>query len=156
MKPWLALTGFIAVCLLTGVLGGQVTAQAITDWYPLISKPSWNPPAWVFAPVWTVLYILMAVAAWLVWRRNARMPRVKLALALFFVQLFLNGLWPFVFFGAHEIGLAVINIAALWVVLVATIWAFFRISRWAGTLMLPYLAWASFAAALNAEIWRLN
>jgi translocator protein len=156
MKPWLALMGFLAICLLAGVLGGQVTAQSVTDWYPLIVKPSWNPPSWVFAPMWTALYVLMAVAAWLVWRRNARHPRVRLAIILFFVQLFLNALWSFVFFGAHEIGLAALNIAALWLVLAATIWAFFLVSTWAGALMLPYLAWVSFAGALNFAIWRLN
>jgi translocator protein len=156
MKPWLALVGFLAICLLSGVLGGMVTAQSIDDWYPLIAKPSWQPPSWVFAPVWTTLYLLMAVAAWLVWRHGARFSGVRFALVLFFVQLALNALWPFVFFGAHEIGLAVVNIMALWIVLALTIWAFFGVSAWAGILMLPYIAWVTFAGFLNYTIWQMN
>lgn len=156
MKPWLALVGFLALCLLAGTMGGMVTAQSIDDWYPLITKPSWNPPSWVFAPVWTTLYILMAVAAWLVWRQGALFSGVKLALILFFVQLALNALWPFVFFGAHEIGLAFLNIALLWAVLALTVWAFFSVSTWAGILLMPYLAWVSFAGFLNYTIWQLN
>jgi translocator protein len=156
MKPWLAFVGFLAVCLLAGILGGAVTAQSISEWYPLINKPSWNPPSWIFGPVWTTLYVLMAMAAWLVWRQGMRFSGVKLALILFFVQLALNALWPFVFFGAHEIGLAFLNIMLLWAVLALTISAFFSISMWAGLLMLPYIAWVSFAAFLNYTIWQLN
>jgi translocator protein len=156
MKPWLALAGFLALCLLTGTLGGIVTAESLDNWYALISKPPWNPPSWIFAPVWTTLYVLMAVAAWLVWRRGTHGAAVKSALVLFFLQLALNGLWPFVFFGAHEIGLAVANIAALWIVLALTIWGFFGVSIWAGILMLPYIAWVTFASVLNYVIWQLN
>jgi translocator protein len=156
INPWLALTGFLLICFLAGGLGGWATAQSVTEWYPTINKPAWNPPSWVFAPVWTTLYVMMAIAAWLVWKRDARFTGVRLALILFFVQLFLNALWPFVFFSAHQIGLALFNIAALWLVLALTVWAFFGVSKWAGALMLPYLAWVSFAGFLNYMIWQLN
>jgi translocator protein len=156
MKPWFALAGFLAICLLAGALGGAVTAQSITGWYALINKPAWNPPSWVFAPVWTTLYIMMAVSAWLVWRKGWRHSGVKLALLLFFAQLALNALWPLVFFGAQEIGLAVVTIAALWTVLALTIWASAGVSMWAGILLLPYIAWVSFAGFLNYTIWQLN
>lgn len=148
------LAGFLVVCLVTGLLGGWVTAQSVGSWYPTLVKPSWNPPAWVFGPVWTALYVLMAVAAWRVWRRQG--PGRRRALFLFFGQLFLNGLWSFLFFGAQSPGLALVDIAALWLALATTALAFFSRDRLAGILMIPYLAWVSFAAVLNLAIWRLN
>ena len=155
-RSWVVLAGLVALCLAVGGLGGWVTAQSVADWYPTLAKPAWNPPAWVFGPVWTALYVMMAVAAWLVWRRGPDAPAVRAALVLFFVQLALNGLWSPLFFGLRAPGLAALDIAALWAMIALTTTAFFRQSRAAGLLMLPYLAWASFAAVLNFTIWRMN
>ncbi|MCB1377601.1 MAG: tryptophan-rich sensory protein [Alphaproteobacteria bacterium] len=152
-NQWLVLAGFILLCLAVGGLGGWVTAQSVVDWYPTLIKPSWNPPNWIFGPVWTTLYVLMAIAAWLVWRGGGRTGG---AMVLFFSQLALNFAWSFLFFGARSPWLGLVDIAMLWVALLLTAIAFFQRSRLAGTLMLPYLAWVSFAAVLNFAIWRLN
>jgi translocator protein len=123
------------------------------DWYAGLDKPAWNPPGWLFGPVWTVLYAAMGVSAWLVWRcgRDSRS-----ALAPFFVQLALNAAWTPVFFGMHEMGWAFAVILALWLAIAVTIAVFARHSRPAALLLLPYLAWVTFAAALNFSLWRLN
>jgi tryptophan-rich sensory protein len=155
-RQWIGLAGFIALCLLTGALGGWVTSQSVIEWYPTLNKPAWNPPAWIFAPVWTTLYVMMAVAAWLVWKEASRGSGVRLALVLFFVQLALNCLWSLLFFGARSPGWALVDIFALLAALAATTWVFFNQSRLAGALMLPYLAWVSFATVLNFTIWQLN
>ena len=152
-NQWLVLAGFILVCLVTGGLGGWVTAQSVTDWYPTLVKPSWNPPNWIFGPVWTALYLMMAVAAWLVWRSDGN---IRGAMILFFSQLALNFAWSFLFFGARSPWLGLMDIAMLWLALVITVIVFFQKSAAAGLLMLPYLAWVSFAAILNLAIWRLN
>lgn len=124
-------------------------------WYAGLNKPSWNPPAWLFGPAWTVLYVMMAVAAWLVWCRGGwRAQRV--ALSVFLVQWFLNALWTPLFFGMHRPGLAFAEIVVFWFALAATVVLFWRVSRPAGILLLPYLAWVSFASVLNFTIWRLN
>ncbi len=156
INPWIALTGFILLCLAVGALADWVTSRSVTEWYPTLVKPSWTPPNAVFGPVWAVLYVLMAIAAWMVWRKDMRFAGVRAALILFFVQLGLNFLWSLLFFGLRSPGLALIDIAALVVALALTVWAFFQHSRWAGAIMLPYLAWACFAAALNLAIWQLN
>lgn len=153
LNPWLALAGFVILCLAAGALGGFATAQSVIEWYPTLTKPTWNPPAWVFAPVWTTLYVLMALAAWMAWRRG---PVAKSALQLFIVQLALNVAWSFIFFGAHNPGLAFAEIIVLWLAIIATARAFWRLSPPAGLLMLPYIAWVSFAAVLNFTVWRLN
>ena len=116
-RQWIILAGFIAICLLTGALGGWVTSQSVAEWYPTLNKPAWNPPAWIFAPVWTTLYVMMAVAAWLVWKKAPRASGLRLALGLFFVQLALNCLWSFLFFGARNPGWALVDIVALLAVL---------------------------------------
>ncbi len=152
-NQWLVLAGFILVCLVTGGLGGWVTAQSVTDWYPTLVKPSWNPPNWIFGPVWTALYLMMAVAAWLVWRSDGN---IRGAMILFFSQLALNFAWSFLFFGARSPWLGLMDIAMLWLALVITVIVFFQKSAAAGLLMLPYLVWVSFAAILNLAIWRLN
>lgn len=126
-----------------------------SDWYQQLAKPSWTPPNTVFAPVWTLLYILMAVAAWLVWKR-AGFAGAAWPLGLYLVQLALNGGWSWLFFGRHEIGFALLDLAALWTVLLATTILFWRVQLVAGALLLPYLAWVSFAGALNLSLWRLN
>jgi tryptophan-rich sensory protein len=145
----------IAVCLLTGVLGSLATSTSVNSWYVELSKPSWTPPSWVFGPAWTILYIMMAIAAWLVWRKGYTAD-VRFALTLFGVQLLVNGLWSYLFFGLRWPGGALVDIAVLWVAIAATAIAFSRVSQPAAWLLLPYLAWVSFAMALNLEIWRRN
>lgn len=152
MRQWLVLAGFLGLCLIVGGLGGYVTAPSVIEWYPTLVKPSWQPPNWLFGPVWTVLYVMMAVAAWLVWKAgNARS-----ALTLWGAQLLLNFAWSFLFFGARSPGLGLIDIIALWLAIAATIFAFAFKSRLAAFLMVPYLCWVSFALALNAAIFMMN
>jgi tryptophan-rich sensory protein len=139
-----------------GGLAGAATDSGVRDWYPTLTKPSFNPPSWVFGPVWTVLYILMGIAAFLVWNKGLDQEGVRLALALFAAQLFLNGLWSFLFFGMESPFVAFLEILVLWVLIVATVIAFWRMNPWAGLLLVPYLGWVSFAAVLNGSIWVLN
>jgi translocator protein len=152
LRNGLALAGFVLGCLAVGSLAGFATSQAVVDWYPTLNKPSWNPPAWVFAPAWTVLYISMGVAAWLVWKQG----NARTALILFCAQLALNLAWSFLFFGARSPGLGLIDVIAMWLAIAATIFAFSFKSRLAAFLMVPYLCWVSFATALNAAIFMLN
>ncbi len=152
----LMLIAFIAICELVGLLGSVVSMPVMSSWYAGFVKPWFNPPGWIFGPVWTTLYAIMGLAAFLVWREIAEGRSGRMPLVLFFIQLGLNGLWTPLFFGAHRIGMALADIVLLWLVLVATTIAFFRVSRWAGALMLPYLAWVSYATALNYSLWRLN
>ena len=152
-NKWLVLAGLIVLCLAVGSLGGLATADSVATWYRGIAKPSWTPPDWLFGPVWTILYVAMAVAAWLVWRSG---DRVRPAMVLFFTQLALNLGWTFAFFGARSPFLGLVEIAVFWVVLAATVLAFFGRSLAAGLIMLPYLAWVSFAGILNLAIWWLN
>jgi translocator protein len=150
--PRLALVVLIVLCFAVAGLGGLATTPAIPTWYAGLAKPSWTPPGWVFGPVWSVLYLSMAVAAWLMWRKgNALVP-----LALFAVQLALNAAWSWLFFGLHNPGAALVDIVLLWAAIAATTIAFWRRSLVAGLLFVPYLAWVSFAAVLNWAIWRLN
>jgi translocator protein len=152
---WLALGGFIAATLATGAVGGLATASSVGSWYSTIVKPSWNPPSWVFGPVWTTLYVLMAVAAWRVWGHREH-PGRRVALAWFWGQLVLNGLWSFLFFGLRRPDLALVEIVILLACLVETLRRFAPIDRWAALLWLPYLAWVSFATVLNGTLWWLN
>ena len=150
--PWLTLAVLIVLCFVVAGIGGLVTTPSIPNWYSGLVKPSWTPPSWVFGPVWSVLYLCMAVAAWLVWRKgNALVP-----LTFFAVQLAFNAAWSWLFFGLHSPGAALIDIVLLWIAIAATTIAFWRRSVVAGLLFLPYLAWVSFAATLNFAIWRLN
>jgi tryptophan-rich sensory protein len=142
-------------CLLVGVSGSLVTATSVREWYPHLQKPSWTPPSAAFGPVWTVLYLLMGVSAWLIWRDSVGSARRK-ALLIFMIQLVLNGTWSFLFFGLRSPGWAALEIVLLWSSIVATMLAFARISRLAAGLLLPYLLWVSYAAALNVAIWNLN
>ncbi len=151
-NKWLALAGFFVACFAVAAIGGLTTAQSLADWYPTLRQPSWQPPSWLFGPVWTVLYAMMAVAAWLVWQKGDS----KTAMFLFFGQLALNLAWPILFFGAHSPGLALMNIGMLWLAIAATIFAFAMKSRTAAFMMVPYIMWVSFASALNAAIWMLN
>ena len=117
ISSWAMLAGFIALCLAVGAAGGWITARSVTEWYPTLTKPAWTPPNSLFGPVWTALYIMMAFAAWLVWRKDARFAGVRVALILFFVQLALNLLWSYLFFRRHWIGAALVDIAALLIAL---------------------------------------
>jgi benzodiazapine receptor len=125
------------------------------EWYASLAKPAWTPPNYVFAPVWTILYLLMGVAAWLVWRERL-FADVTIPLTLFFVQLVLNTLWSYLFFGRHQIGLAALEIVVLWIVILLTIISFWWVRRAAAALLVPYLLWVGFAAVLNFQLWRLN
>lgn len=145
----------IAICFAVAGLGGLVTTPQIPGWYAELAKPTWNPPAWIFGPVWSLLYLMMAVAVWLVWRQ-AGMAGAELPLGLFVVQLALNSLWSGLFFGLHSPGAAAAEILLLDGAILATLITFWRRSKLAGWLMVPYLAWVSFAAVLNVAIWRLN
>jgi translocator protein len=148
---WLALAGWIGVSLLAGVVGSQFQPG---EWYASLQKPSWNPPSWVFGPVWTTLYVMMGTAAWLVWDRGRGAARV--ALGLFLVQLAFNAGWSWLFFGLNAPGLAFGWILLLWALIAATAAAFRATRTAAGVLLLPYLAWVTFAAALNFTLWRMN
>jgi benzodiazapine receptor len=149
------LAAFVALTFAISALGAWVTAGSVATWYPTLVKPPFNPPAWVFAPVWSALYLMIAIAGWRAWRRGPG-ARVRLALTVYAVQLALNLSWSFVFFGAREIGLALAVIAALLAAILANAWLFWRLERFAGALLLPYAAWVSFATLLNAALWRLN
>ena len=149
------LSGFLAASFTAAAIGGTATGRTVRDWYPTLTKPAWNPPAWLFGPVWTVLYIAMAVAAWLVWRR-AGWAGARLALTFFFLQLTLNAVWSMIFFGLRNPGAAFAEVVILWAAIVGTLVLFWQASVPAGTLFIPYLAWVSFAAVLNFAIWRLN
>ncbi len=151
-KDILALGGWLAACFLAA-LGGVFVSTG--DWYLSLNKPSWNPPSWLFGPVWTTLYCMMAVAAWQVWRVGG-WQRQRVALSLFVGQLVLNALWTPIFFGAHQMGWAFVEICMLWVALIATIGSFWKVKLSAALLLLPYLAWCTFAAVLNFTLWRLN
>lgn len=147
-----ALAAFVAACFAVAALGGWATAGGLEAWYPALAKPSWTPPDWLFGPVWTVLYLSMAVAAWRVWRRVGWGG----ALTAFAVQLALNLAWSVGFFGLRSPGLGVAIIVPLWVAILVALRRFQRVDPVAGWLMAPYLAWVTFAAALNAAVWWLN
>jgi tryptophan-rich sensory protein len=150
---WPALAVFVAGCLAVGAVGGIVTASSVDTWYPGLNKPSWNPPDSVFGPVWTLLYVMIAVSAWIVWRRRGSVD-IRAAMLLFALQLALNTGWSMIFFGLRQPGYAFLEIVLLWLSIAATIAAFARISKAAAWLLIPYLAWVSFATALNFAIWR--
>lgn len=154
-RPWLALGVFVGLTFAAAAVGGAVTASSVKMWYPTLAKPSWTPPSAVFGPVWSLLYGAMAVAAWLVWRSPSSPARVA-ALRWYFVQLALNTLWSFLFFGWQKPALAFVEIVLLWAVLLVTFLRFRAVDRVAAWLWLPYLAWVTFAAALNGAIWHLN
>ena len=149
---FVSLLFWLAVSFAPGLTGIAFKPGA---WYRDLIKPDWNPPSWVFGPAWTTLYTLIGIAVFLVARRSGH-PAVPAALTWFFIQLVLNALWTPLFFGLHRPDLALICIGALWVAIVGTIWAFARVRPAAAALLVPYLAWVSFATALNAAIWHLN
>ena len=154
-KDLLALALFVGICLGIGGLGGAVTASSVTEWYPTLNKPSFNPPNWVFGPVWTALYVMMGVAAWRVWRAADR-NTARAPLTVFALQLAVNLGWSVAFFGLRDPGLAVAVILALDLLVLGTALMFRRVDRVAEWLLVPYLAWIAFATILNIAVWRLN
>ncbi len=150
----LAMVGWLALCYAAAALGGLAGAGP-GEWYQALRKPAWHPPAWVFGPVWTALYSMMAVAAWLVWRRGGWAGQWR-ALGWFLVQWVFNAMWTPLFFGLRAPGLALVDILLLWLSIALTLRAFRPASLAAFVLMLPYAAWVSFAAVLNFALWRLN
>ena len=149
------LIGLFATTFAAAGIGSAATAASVNGWYQTLEKPSWNPPDWIFGPVWTVLYFLMAIAAWSVWRRTG-WPSARSPLAWFAVQLALNVAWSIIFFGFRNPGAAFAEILVLWLAIAATTVSFGSRSAWAMWLMIPYLAWTTFAVLLNAALWRLN
>ena len=147
----------VVTCMVIGYFSGIITRASIVTWYPTFVKPGFNPPNWLFAPVWTLLYIMMGVAAGLVWNRiDYEKELVKKALLFFVIQLGLNALWSYLFFGLQNPLLALIEIVLLWLMIYETYLKFRKIDTLAGYLFIPYLLWVSFAGILNANIWWLN
>ncbi|MGD1946491.1 MAG: TspO/MBR family protein [Croceivirga sp.] len=152
----LKITISVAICLLIGFLSSFATQSSVNDWYLTLNKPSFNPPNWIFAPVWTILYILMGIAAGIVWSKGFYHLWVKTALYHFGFQLLLNALWSILFFGLKNPLAALFVILTLLVLIVLTIKWFRVVSKKAALLLLPYLAWVAFASVLNFKIWELN
>jgi len=156
LNNFLKLVIAIVVSQLAGLIGSVFTVSSIPTWYATLQKPSFNPPNWIFGPVWTTLYFLIGIAAFLVWKKGLERKDVKIAIGVFGVQLFLNAIWSIIFFGLHSPGWALVNIVLLWLAIVWTIIVFYKISKPAAYLLLPYILWVSFAAYLNYTIWVLN
>jgi tryptophan-rich sensory protein len=156
IKDIISLIVAVGVSLLAGVIGSFFTFNSIQDWYQFLEKPALNPPNWIFGPVWTLLYILMGVALFLVWKKGWKNKKVKIAINIFFIQLTLNALWSILFFGLQNPLLAFVEIIILWILIVVTMEKFYHISKPAMYLLIPYLLWVSFASYLNASIWLLN
>lgn len=163
MKPQLpsgksqsaSLFGFFVLSFTAAGIGGLATASSVSDWYQTLARPAWGPPDWLFGPVWTMLFALMAIAGWLVWR-SAGWRESRTALVCFVVQLILNSCWSIIFFGLRQPGWACVEILFLWTAIAITIAMFYPRSPIAAWLLSPYLAWTSFAAVLNFTIWRMN
>ncbi len=149
----IALIAFVGLCLGIGGVGGLLTARSVREWFPTLEKPRWNPPSWLFAPVWTMLYIAMGLAAWMIWRED---KLYSAAGYWFAAQLVLNLGWSWLFFYLRRPDLAFAEIVVLWITIFATLLLFWQINTVAGILFVPYLAWVTFATALNRAIWRLN
>ena len=157
MQKIIRIAVVLTTCLLVGYFSGMVTRDSITTWYPTLVKPSFNPPNWVFAPVWTILYIMIGVAGGMVWNRLEQDPEnVKKAFTFFIIQLALNAAWSVIFFYFHNPFLALIEVILFWLLIFETHIQFKKIDKTAGLLFIPYLAWVSFATVLNASIWWLN
>jgi tryptophan-rich sensory protein len=155
MSPTKSALGLVAALVLTFSAAYVGSRFPVDDWYAELSKPAWNPPNWLFGPVWGVLYLLMAIAAWLVWRKSG-FAGAAIPLGVFVLQLGLNAAWSWIFFGRHELGLALIEILVLWGAILGTIVGFWRLNPISGILLVPYLLWVTFASVLNFALWRLN
>jgi translocator protein len=146
----------IFLCLSAGGIGSRFTASAIPGWYATLNKPPFSPPNWIFAPVWTILYILIGLAAALVWQQSLRNPHVRSALVVFLIQLILNMLWPVLFFGLHSPFYGLVDILFLWAMILVTIAQFSKVSILAAVLLIPYILWVTFASGLNLGLFLLN
>jgi benzodiazapine receptor len=145
--------GWLLASFAAGLIGSRFMPG---EWYATLTKPWWTPPSWVFGPVWTVLYGLMGLAAWLVWRPAGFRGTAKTVLILFAVQLILNALWSYLFFGLHRIDLAFLDIVVLWILILVVLVLFWKENWLPGALLIPYLVWVGFAACLNFVLWQLN
>ncbi|TCD21775.1 tryptophan-rich sensory protein [Pedobacter psychrodurus] len=154
-KP-LALIVNIAIPLGVGALGGWATAQSVKTWYPTLNKPSFNPPNWLFAPVWTTLYVLIGIAAYLVWIKRDKIVHFPRTVAIYLIQLILNLGWSFIFFYLHEVGFALAEIILLLIFIVINASMFYKINKWAGLIFIPYILWVTFASFLTYNIFILN
>ena len=152
IRSALVLVGWLALSFTAAAMGGFFL---LGEWYASLRKPAWNPPNWIFGPVWTVLYATMGVTAWLVWKRGG-IAGQRIALSLFLLQLLLNALWSPLFFGLRNPGLAFVDIVLPWLAVLVTVIAFWKAHSFSGALLVPYLTWVTFASALNFAIWRLN
>lgn len=155
MTPAKSALGLAAALILTFGAAYINSSFPVDAWYDALFKPVWNPPNWLFGPVWGVLYLLMAIAAWLVWRTSG-LAGAALPLGLFVLQLVLNAAWSWLFFGRHNLGLAFAEILVLWVAILATIIVFWKVNPTSGILLVPYLLWVTFASILNFTLWRMN
>ena len=157
MNKFVKIAIMVAICVAVGYVSGIVTRDSVTTWYTIIEKPSFNPPNWIFAPVWTSLYVMMGIAAGLVWQQiETKKDEVRTALVFFFIQLALNALWSISFFGLKNPLLALIEIILLFLMIYETFIKFNKLNKIAGYLFIPYLLWVGFATILNASIWWLN
>lgn len=156
MKNWMKLVISIGIPVAVGAIAGLFTNTEINTWYQDIDKPTWQPPGWVFGPVWTLLYVLMGVAFYLVWKSNAPAKAKRMAITLWVIQLVFNFFWSFIFFRQHQIDWALAEILVLWFFILLTIIYFSRISKLAAWLMVPYISWVSFASLLTYAIYQLN
>lgn len=146
----------IAIPLAMGAIGAWFTSQYVKTWYVTLNKPSFNPPNWVFAPVWTTLFILMGIAAYLVWLKREQVQYFARTVAIYLIQLVLNVMWSFLFFYAHEIGIALFEIIALLLAIIINAMVFYKIDKTAGLLFIPYILWVGFATILTYSIFSLN
>ena len=153
-SPLVGFIGWLAICFVAAAIGALASANA-GDFYKQLVRPTWAPPAWLFAPVWTMLYAMMAVSAWIVWQQKG-WHKGRVALSLFLVQLAANALWTWIYFAWHLGAAAFVEIVLLWLLITATAVTFWRIHKLAGALLLPYLSWVSFASALSYATWQLN
>ncbi|TDQ06943.1 TspO/MBR family protein [Pedobacter metabolipauper] len=152
----LALIINLLITLSIGAGGAFLTAQSVKTWYPYINKPSFNPPNWVFGPMWTLLYILMAISAYLVWQKRKQIEHLPRTMAIYFIQLVLNLFWSFLFFYSHLLGAAFYEICALLIAIIVNARVFYKIDKTAGLLYIPYILWVSFATLLTYNIFKLN
>ena len=156
IKDLYKLFASVIICQGAGIIGSLFTAGSVSTWYVTLSKPALNPPSWVFGPVWGTLYLLMGISLFLVWKNGFKKKHERTARNVFIIQLVLNSLWSISFFGLENPGLALVNIIVLWIAILAIIIYFYRISKPAALLLIPYLLWVSFATYLNYSIWVLN
>jgi translocator protein len=156
MKNAFSLILSILLCQLAGLIGSVFTTSAIPNWYATLQKPSFNPPSWIFGPVWITLYLLMGISLYLVWLKRGSNSLTQTAIILFVVHLILNALWSIIFFGLKNPMIAFFEIIVLWIMIVVLIYIFFKIDKRSAYLLLPYFLWVSFASILNFSIWQLN